>query len=67
MRKIIGVALLAAGVFLLVRGHDLSRSVDSQVKNIFTGSPSSQVTWYYLGGAICSVAGLVQLLRLGKK
>lgn len=67
MRKIIGVALLAVGVFLLVRGHDISRSVDSQVRNVFTGSPSSQVTYYYAGGAVCCVVGLIQLFRPGRK
>jgi hypothetical protein len=67
MHKIIGVALLAAGVYLLIRGHDISQSVNSQVKNIFTGSPSSNVTYYYLGGAVCCAAGLVQIFRFGKK
>lgn len=67
MHKIIGVALLVAGVYLLIRGHDISQSVNSQVKNLFTGSPTSNVTYYYLGGAICCVIGLVQILRPGKK
>ena len=59
MHKIFGVILLVAGVFLLMQGHDLARSVGSQFKNLFTGSPSSKVTYYYLGGAICCAAGLV--------
>ena len=67
MHKIIGIALLAAGVYLLIRGHDISQSVNSQVKNLFTGSPTSNVTYYYLGGAICCVIGLVQIFRPGKK
>lgn len=67
MHKIIGVVLLVAGVFLLIRGHDIARSVNSQFKDLFTGSPSSQVTYYYLGGAVCCVIGLVQLFRPGKK
>ena len=53
MHKIIGAILLVVGVFLLFQGHDVSRSVNSQVKNLFTGSPTDQVTHYYLSGAIC--------------
>ena len=61
MNKIIGVILVVVGIFLLVRGHDLSRSVNSQVKNLFTGSPSDKVTYYYFGGAICCAVGLVSM------
>ena len=67
MHKIIGIVLLAAGVYLLVQGHDIARSVNSQFKDLFTGSPSSKVTYYYLGGAICCVVGLVKIFRSGKK
>ena len=67
MHKIIGVVLLVVGVFLIIRGHDIARSVDSQFKDLFTGSPSSRVTWYYLGGAVCGAVGLVQIFRGGKK
>ena len=59
MHKIIGVILLVVGVFLLIQGHDLSRSVSSHFKDLFTGSPSAKVTYYYLGGAICCAVGLV--------
>lgn len=63
MYKIIGLVLLVVGVYLLIRGHDISRSVNSQFKDLFTGSPSAKVTYYYLGGAICGAVGLVGLLR----
>ena len=59
MHKIIGVILLVVGVFLLIQGHDLARSVGSQFKNLFTGSPPTKVTYYYLGGALCCAVGLV--------
>ena len=67
MKKVIGVILLVVGVFLLVRGHDLSQSVGSQVKNIFTGSPASKVTQFYLGGAVCCAVGLVMTFFLPAK
>jgi uncharacterized membrane protein len=67
MNKIIGVVLLVVGVFLLVRGHDISQSVNSQVKNLFTGSPTDKVTYYYVGGAICCAAGVVFTFFLPSK
>jgi uncharacterized membrane protein len=67
MHKIIGAILLVVGVFLLIRGHDLSQSVNSQVKNLFTGSPPDKVTYFYLGGAICCAVGLVEIFRPSKK
>ena len=67
MHKIIGAILLVVGVFLLIRGHDLSQSINSQVKNLFTGSPSDQVMCYYLGGAVCCAVGVVELIRPSKK
>ncbi len=67
MNKIIGVILLVAGIFLLVRGHDISQSVNSQVKNLFTGSPTDKVVYYYVGGAICCAAGFVFAFFLPSK
>ena len=59
MPKIFGVILLVVGVFLLIRGHDLSRSFISQVRNLAVGSPPDRVTQFYLAGAICCAVGLV--------
>ena len=67
MHKIIGAVALVAGVFLLIRGHDISQSVNSQVKNLFTGSPTDKVTYYYVGGALCCAVGLVGLFKPFKK
>ena len=67
MHKIIGAVLLVVGVFLLIRGHDIAQSVNSQVKNLFTGSPTDKVMYYYLGGAVCCAVGIVELFRPSKK
>jgi hypothetical protein len=61
MNKLIGVVLLVVGVFLLIRGHDMSNSVNSQVKNLFTGSPTDKVMYFYLGGAISCAVGAVMI------
>jgi len=67
MHKIIGAALVVVGVYLLMQGHDAARSVNSQVKDLFTGSPDRHVTLYYLGGAVCCAIGLVEFFRPEKR
>ena len=61
VQKIIGIVCLVVGVALLLRGHDIARSLDSQIKNIFTGSPAHKVIYYYLGGAVLCAVGLTQI------
>jgi len=61
MQKIIGIICLVVGVALLLKGHDVARSVDSQIKNIFTGSPAHNVIYYYLVGAVLCAVGLTQI------
>ena len=60
-QKIIGAVCLVVGAALLLRGHDIARSVDSQIQHIFTGSSAHKVTYYYLGGAVLCAAGLAQI------
>jgi len=62
MQKTIGVICLAGGLVLLVGGHHIAQSFNSQVKNIFTGSPTDRVMYYYLGGAVLCAVGLTQVL-----
>ena len=61
MQKIIGVVCLVIGVALLLRGHDVAQSLNSQIKNIFTGSPTHAVFYYYLGGAVLCAVGLTRI------
>jgi uncharacterized membrane protein len=61
MQKTIGIVCLVIGVALLLKGHDVARSVDSQIQNIFTGSPAHKVTYYYFGGVMLCAVGLTQI------
>lgn len=61
MRKIIGVISLVIGVLLLVWGHDIAQSVDSQVKQLFTGAPTDRATYYYIAGTALTLFGLFQI------
>ena len=58
MHKIIGYLCLAGGVALVARGYTIAQSLNSQVKHIFTGSPTSQAVHCYIGGALLGMAGL---------
>ncbi|HEU0290436.1 MAG TPA: DUF3185 family protein [Burkholderiales bacterium] len=61
--KIIGIALVIAGVGLAFWGYHLSGSVGSQVTQAFTGSASDKVMTFYIGGAASLVVGLYLLIK----
>ena len=61
MQLAIGVVCLVVGVFLLVWGYNLSQSVASQIKEVFTGSPTDRAMYFYVGGAVLTVIGLFQI------
>jgi len=64
--SLLGLALLVVGVILLVYGINQSESVVSDVKEVFTGSPTDKSVWFIVGGAAAGVAGLAMLL-LGRR
>jgi hypothetical protein len=61
MNKVIGAICLGTGIILLIWGHNVSQSVNSQMKNLFTGSPTDKVMYFYIGGAVLLAVGIVQL------
>ena len=61
MQRIIGAIALVIGIMLLVWGHDSAQSVNSQVKNLFTGNPTDRTMYFYIGGAILTVYGVIQI------
>ena len=66
MQKIIGVISLVIGVLLLVWGHNIAQSVDSQVKQLFTGAPTDRATYYYIAGTALGIFGLFQIFWPGR-
>ena len=61
MKKIIGVVSLVIGVLLLMWGHNMAESVNSQVKQIFTGAPTDRATYFYIGGVALGLFGFFQI------
>jgi len=58
MMKIVGIALLAVAVVLLVFGLDASGSFGSDVSRFFGNGPSDRTVWFYVGSGVAGVMGL---------
>jgi hypothetical protein len=66
MRRIIGVALAAVGVVLLICGISAADSFASDLSRFFTGSPTDRAIWLTIGGVAAIVAGGVAAALPGK-
>jgi len=55
MPRIIGFALIAVGIVLLILGINAADSVASNVSRFFTGNPTDRAVWLMIGG----VAGII--------
>ena len=67
MNNIVGLAIFALGVVLLIFGFNESHSFSSDVSRFFTGSPTDKAMWMIIGGAVAAVVGLVFTLRGAKR
>ncbi len=56
--RVIGLALLAVGVALLVFGYNASHSVGEQVIEGITGHFTNRTMWYLIGGIAATVSGI---------
>jgi hypothetical protein len=63
MNKPLGIALLVAGIVLIVFGINASDSVSSSFSRFFTGSPTDKSIWLLIGGIVSLVAGGFLSLR----
>jgi hypothetical protein len=63
MNKAISVALLTAGIVLMVYGANASDSLSSSVSRFFTGSPTDKTVWLLIGGLVSAIVGLLSLFR----
>ena len=66
MNNILGLAILAVGVVLLIFGFNESHSFASDVSRFFSGNPTDHSMWLILGGAVAVVVGL-GLAVVGRK
>ena len=67
MKTLIGIALLATGVGLLVYGYQEKQSTENKISEIFQGAPKEKTTWMLAGGAAASVSGVLLILLRDRK
>lgn len=63
MNKIIGLAILVAGVILLYFGYTEYNSTASQMTEMVTGNPTDNSMWFLVSGAVAAVIGLGVILK----
>ncbi len=63
MNNIVGLALFAIGIVLLIFGFNESQSFSSDVSRFFTGNPTDRSIWMVVGGAAAVIIGLVLAIR----
>ncbi|TVR45640.1 MAG: DUF3185 family protein [Planctomycetota bacterium] len=61
MLRIISIALIACGALLIFWGFGAQESIQSQISEFFTGTPSESARWYLLLGIAALVAGVLGL------
>ena len=66
MGSIRSVALLVAGIILIVWGLTEMDSFSSDVSRIFTGSPTDKTMWLLIGGVLLSIIGIGGIVK-GRK
>ena len=55
LKKIIGLAFLVVGIGLAIWAYQMSGSIGSQIKEVFSGAPTDKVMMMYIGSAVCAV------------
>jgi amino acid permease len=61
--KLISLAILAAGIVLVIYGVAATKSFSSDISRFFTGTPTDKAIWMMIGGVVAIIIGLVGLLR----
>ena len=61
MNRALGLALLVAGVILIITGYNASQSFSSDVSRFFTGSATNKAMWMLVGGVAAAIAGAILL------
>lgn len=63
LNKLTGVALLVVGGLLILWGYNESESLGSHLTRLFSGNPTQNTLFYYLGGGLCLLLGAINLFR----
>jgi hypothetical protein len=66
MNRIIFLALLVAGVALIIYGVSANDSIGGRFTRFFTGSPTDETVWMLLLGIVATIVGAGGLLKSSK-
>lgn len=61
--RLIALALIVIGIVLLFLGYQSSQGLDDQLSEAVTGNFTNQTIFYWVSGAIATIAGLAMLRR----
>ena len=67
MNNIVGLAVFALGIVLLIFGFNESRSFSSDVSRFFTGNATDRSMWMIVGGIVTAIAGLFLVVSGARK
>ena len=67
MTKLLSLALLIAGIVLIIYGISASESISSDFSRLFTGSPTDRTVWLLIGGVVAAAIGAGGLVRGGSR
>ena len=62
--RILGIALIVAGIGLLYWGYSESQGFSSSISSAVSGSPSDNVMIKYIGGGVALIVGLFLTKKL---
>jgi multisubunit Na+/H+ antiporter MnhB subunit len=62
MINILGLAIFAVGIVLLIFGFNQTQTVGLEISRVFS-SPSDRTLWMLIGGAVTVIAGLFLALQ----
>lgn len=65
-QQLVGIALLVLGLILLYFGYESSQGLDDQLSKEFTGEYTENTMFYWIGGGVSAVVGLVMLVASKK-
>jgi hypothetical protein len=63
MNNVIGLAIFALGIFLLISGFNESQSFGSNLSRVFAANPTDRSLWMMVGGSAAVVSGLFLAVR----
>jgi hypothetical protein len=61
--QLAGIVLIVVGVGLAIWGYQMSGSFESRINEIFSGSPTDNVMFRYIGAAVCVAAGAFLFMK----